>query len=100
MDVYGQHIVIDSVQSSQYKMPPKTAAETETIAEDDKSFMGLVVKLGDGLLNKLKRRFNLDGLVEKIDNTKNKVKDTFSEKDKPSQKDDDDSKPEKSPPEG
>ena len=81
----AQSIVVDSALAETYRIQPaaipaKKEENTKSSKKGDKSFVGLMENLGKGLLNKLKRRFNLEEIKEKVDNTREKVKDTFKSK--------------------
>ncbi|MDN5201738.1 hypothetical protein QQ008_10205 [Fulvivirgaceae bacterium BMA10] len=80
--------VVDSADISAYKLnKPKEKVQKQEKAEDDKSLIGLVGSLGKGLLNKFKRRFNLEELKEKVDHTKDKISNLGKNKRKEEQSD-------------
>lgn len=88
----AQNVVVDTLQVKNYRINPKvkkpepaTTSNTnakKVSSKKDKSFMGLMGSLGQGLLNKFKRRFNLEDIKDKVEITKQGLKETLKSKNK------------------
>ncbi len=89
----AQNVVFDTVQAKSYRIkakrnPAEKKAQTQTAKpseKKEKSFMGLMGSLGQGLLSKFKRRFNLEDIKDKVEITKQGIKETLKSKNKDQQ---------------
>ncbi len=85
IDVKAQHIVIDETISQKYRKDTLQSVKPKTVEaldqkNGDKSFKSVMMKLGSGLVNKLKRRLNLEEIKDKVAVTKETVKYKFRKK--------------------
>lgn len=77
---YAQTLEVDSSVTSKYRIVKVTKTpESQVIQEpeEDKGFGDMLLSLGDGFIKRLKYRFNLEGVEEKV----NKFKKDKPEKD-------------------
>ena len=77
----AQTLEIDSSVTSKYKIvkvSPSSEIPSEPANNEDKGFGDLVMSLGEGFIKRLKYRFNLEGVEEKVNKFKKKPTDEDS----------------------
>jgi hypothetical protein len=75
MSASAQRIVVDSSSTNKYLIKPEEAKEKKSEAKivEELTFSDRAISIGQGILNRLKARLNLEEAAESIKDKKEKI---------------------------